>query len=378
MIHIYIFAYILYTLVCYAIAIMCDSCRLKKRDAKILLSILIFVGALIAALRPENTQDIEVYNAAYQDCLAYLKNVKLDLKNIFANRSFRDIELFYVMIMAFFRRVFVSPIFFYLIQGFFSNAIMVQGLYLLCQNTSETITGDKDKYFSNNVILIYALYQTFCGILYTSSAIRDGLSISIGVFAIANLLLKRKRLLSCVFLLASVLIHTTSIVLIGIYLVLLVWKRKIGNCSIVLTSLFVPALYFLKVGAVLVGFITPLIEELLNLLNINAFYSYIKLLDYQLPMREGFLVVATCIILALLSISGKIAVKESRYIIVVIIGLLMFVSAYPIPALARLLYVFVLFMIPVVVKMKKNRKLVYVFWTLLFVPQYIYVFSYFL
>lgn len=379
MIDTYVFVYSVYTLICYVLAIVLNNYKLKGNRTKILLIALMAVGALIAAIRPENTQDTGIYNSIYQDSLIYSDDTSVfDIQELFGNRIVGGIEMFYILIMGYFRNYFDSPVVFYFVQGFLSNILMVKGLYLLYENIVDR-KEETDSLNSRKAIIIYALYQMFCGVLYTSSAIRDGLSISIGIFSIANLLSKRRELLAYVLLVFSVLVHTTSIIFFPIYSVLLIWKRDIRNNAILLMSLLIPVLYFLRIGAVFVGGFVLFFEKVLALLNINFFVSYLNLLNYQLPYREGVIVVLTSAILAIISVSGEKIIKNTAsYIMLVFIGLLIMVSAYPIPAVVRFVYIFILFLVPVVARMELNANAVYIVWSLLFVPQFIYVFGYFL
>lgn len=373
----YVFVYSTYTIMCYVLAVGLNGYKPNGKRNETLLVSLMLIGALIAAVRPENTQDTRIYNDIYQYSIIYLENISIfDIQVFFANRMYGGIELFYILIMSCFRKIFDSPLVFYFVQGFLSNVLMVKGLCLLCENSVDKKTEETDGVNSSNSLIIYALYQIFCGVLYTSSAIRDGLSISIGLFAVANLLLGRKRVLSYILLIISVLIHTTSIIFLPIYLVLLIWKHDIRNGIVLLASFIVPVLYFLGVGALLVGGVVLIFETALGLLNIKYFLGYLGNLNYQLPYREGFIVLLTSVILAIMSVSGRLFVKKTAsYIVLAILGLLLMVFAYPIPAVVRFVYIFVLFLVPVVAKMRFNTTAVYMIWALFFIPQFIYVFG---
>lgn len=371
----YIFMYCAYSIIVFCIAILFEKARIKKSKIRTLLFLLIAIGSLIAAFRPEKTQDTEIYNVVYQNSVNYLNNFKINnLISIFANRSFYNIELFYVFIMAGFRHFFDSPVFFYFVQAFISNVVMVQAIYLLCEYIYELDTKEKkDIFTSHKLILIYSFYQIFCGVLYTSSAIRDGLSISLGVFAIASLLTGKRKKIAILFLLMSILIHTTSVILLVIYFVLWIWKSKISSTYLWMLSVLIPVFYFLKIGTISVELFTRAAEKILQLFHIPFFYSYITQLDYQLPMREAYIVVLSCFIIVM--ISNK-HLKNDKYIVIAFMGLIMFTLAYPIPSLARLLYIFIIFLIPVVIGSYRLSKIVYLMWTLYFIPQYIYVFGY--
>lgn len=371
----YTYAYILYAVIVYFIGMIMRRTNIKYRNTNILLLVIICTGALIAALRPENTQDTEIYNFVYERSLTDISSVEVfDLKTLFGNRMFYNIELFYIFLMSIFRRVFRTPVFFYFAQGIVSNIAMIYALFLLCEYTFDLNTIREKRYFiRKRIIQLYSFYIIFCGILYTSSAIRDGLSISIGLVAIGNLLLNRKKIFSVILIILSILIHTTSIILIPIYILLKIWKFKISKSCLYLLCVIIPILYLTKIGYYSVHVITDLVANILQLFNIQAFYSYITNLDFQLPMREGWILFLTCIILPLLYVNDK---KREKLLSIVLCGLFMFVFAYPIPALARLLYIFILFLFPIAIERVKYANIIGSLIFLYIVPQFIYVFGY--
>lgn len=371
----YIYAYIIYALVVFSIGIITFKHKLKIKHVSILLLMLIIIGAFIASVRPSMTQDTNIYNLVYDESMSIITSVEMKgIGTFFGNRYFYSVELFYILLMSVFRFIFSSPIIFYFVQGLISNICMMYGLFSLCEYIYDLDTKEKKIIFAEErLIRLYACYLLFCGILYTSSAIRDGLSISIGLVAISNLLLRRKEFLSIIFIILSILIHTKSIILIPIYLLLLLWKFKISRKSVYILSVLIPILYFSKIGKYLVPIFTWIIKNILQLFNIQAFYSYITNLDFQLPMREGMIIVITCFLIAL---SYKEDKKSCKYLATVICGLFIFVFAYPIPSLARILYIFLLFVFPLIIKDIKFEKYLYYLSILYLIPQAVYVFGY--
>lgn len=370
----YIFLYSTYAIIIYLFAIITYEYKIMLKYPLMILFVFILVGAAIASCRPTSTQDTELYNLVYESSLAYLINNKSSLYTLFANRSFYNIEIFYVILMAIFRRFFQSPFFFYFVQGIISNIAMMFGLFKLCEYVFELDSHEKRKYFIHRRLLqLYSFYVMFCGILYTSSAIRDGLSVAIGLVAVGNLLLNRKRVISIVLLIGSILIHTTSMIFVPILFLLKVWKVKFSKVWTLLLCVLVPILYVAGTGKYFVSIVTNVVATILQTLNIQAFYSYIRDLDFQIPLREGYLLLLTCAVISLSIIKNK---KTDKYLFIVFLGLYMFVFAYPIAALARLLYVFILFLLPIVMEKTKYSNLVHFISILYFVPQFVYVFGY--
>ena len=111
----------------------------------------------------------------------------------------------------------------------------------------------------------------------------------------------------------------------------------------------------------------------MQLFNIQAFYSYVNNLDFQLPMREGMIIVITCLLIILSNYENK---KFDAYRSMVILGLLIFTFAYPIPSLARILYIFLMFIFPVIIADGRFEKQLFVLSALYIIPQIVYVFGY--
>lgn len=375
MVNNYIYAYIIYALIVYVIGIITFKYKLEMKRVYILLITLITISAFLSSIRPSMTQDTSLYNLIYNESCSIISSIEMNgIGTFFGNRSFYSIELFYILLMSVFRLIFSSPIVFYFVQGIISNVCMIYGLFSLCEYIYNLDTKEKKIMFaSERLIRLYACYLLFCGILYTSSAIRDGLSLSIGLVAISNLLLQRKKLLSIIFIFFSILIHTKTIILIPLYLLVLLWKFRISRKAKYILSALIPVLYFSKIGKLLVPIFTWIIKNILQLFNIQAFYSYITNLDFQLPMREGMIIVVTCFLIALAYKEDK---KSSKYSAVVFCGLFIFVFAYPIPALARILYIFLLFVFPLIIKDIKYEKHLYYLSVLYLIPQAVYVFGY--
>lgn len=372
---IYMLVYILYLVLVLLISLYTFRHKFKVNEVYIILINLILIGALIAAIRPSISQDTNIYNLIYQESYSIMKSAEIrNIGSFFANRSYYSVELFYILIMSIFRCFFKTPIIFYFIHGIVSNFCMIYGIFLLCEYLYNLDTKEKKiKFIEEKLIRLFALYFMFCGVLYTSSAVRDGLSISVGLIAIGNLLLCRKRILSIVLIMLSILIHTKSIIFVPVFLLLYFWKYILSKNMIYFLSLSAIALYFCKIGKRSVPFFTKIISRILQLFNIQAFYSYITNLDFQLPMREGMIIVITCF---LIIISYKNDRKFSKYFCLTMCGVFMFIFAYPIPALARIMYIFIIFLFPVIINDSKYEKFIFLLATLYLVPQLVYVFGY--
>ena len=368
----YIIIYVIYALGVYLFSILSNNIVLKLRQVQLLIFIFIFLNSLIAAFRPEYTQDTEIYNAVYQGSLEYILSTKIT--RLFANRSFYNVEVFYVIIMACFRSVFKSPVAFYFVQGLASNILMMYALFSMCEYVFQLDTKMKRKdFFTTKGLQLYSAYLLMVGILFTSSAIRVGLSVALGFWGVSNMMLNRRNITSIILLVLSIWIHTTSIVFVPIVIFLKIWKHRLSAKWLYLFAIILPIMYLIGVGRYSVEILAKLVIHILESFNIQAFYSYVRNLEFIIPMREGWILVLTCILMCLTYAKNK---NLHKYLYVVLIGLFMLVLAYPIPAIARLLYIFVIFLLPVLMEKTRYSRLSQVLTILYFVPQYVYVFGY--
>lgn len=360
----------------YCISVLSVNSVFEKRLVYVLLGVLIVTNALLAALRPEGTQDTDIYNEVYADSVQSVSSVGFQgFENIFANRSIQHIDLGYVVLMSLFRGIFADPFVFYFVQGVVSNVLSIYGLFALCLFVHNITDREAaERLFNARVIQIFGFYLLFCGILYTSSAIRDGLSIALALCALGDVLLGRHRVRAGVFALLSILFHATSIIFILFFIVLKLFKFSLSKEQVAALCAIAVVMYALGLGKYTVMFVAGFGNTILDFLGISAFRSYLNQLDYQLPLREGYLVLATGFIMILGY--AKRNERADTCVVIVLIGMFMMALAYPMPAIVRFFYIFVLFMIPVMVDESSKFNAVWYVSIVMLVPQAIYVFGY--
>ena len=185
MVRAYINIYILYILLVNILGFFLGNKRIKLIQMMLIVGFLITLTSLIAAFRPESAQDTGIYNFVYDNSVRYIMSSKIeDFFSLFANRSFYSVEYFYILIMSLFREIFKSPVIFYFVQGFLSNIMILYSIVLLSKYIGLFDDSSKVVFVERNLLKLFVLYTNFCGILYTSSAIRDGLSIAFGLLGL--------------------------------------------------------------------------------------------------------------------------------------------------------------------------------------------------
>lgn len=369
--------YILYLLICGLFLLFLPFvCIKNKRQCWTILLGFIVVNAVIASARSYDMPDTMVYKNTYESCLYIIHSFKPhSLREIFFNRQNNSIEIGFIYLMYIVRICGFDFRFFLGIISFLTSVIFMRGMELIF----ESLCGDneaKQKQLPKMVLTSWFIYIYLEGILYTSVALRSGLSMAIGVFFLGSVLTKRHNIFTQIIcLIIAILIHSTGITW-GIIFLLWIFLPKLLNRTrflVIWGLLFVG--YYLNFAKYTINTILGVIRSLLSFLGISAFSSYFISLEFIVQKREMFIILFVGFVCALVY-SDKI--ESDKMALLVLIGFSAFTFAYPIQAVSREADYFITFAIPLIVigELNKNKyiSLAINILTLLFVvPQYIMI-----
>ena len=376
----YIIAYTIYIGVCGLLFFLDDYFNNSDLQDKVILFFLIFVTSLIAAFRPINAPDTQIYARVYDESISIIKSLRIEnFSSIFANRQYYSIELGYIFFMSFFRH-FCGYRMFLFLNSMLSNWLIIGGLSSL----SSYIYQKSDiKYVSNyigrsGIITIYSMYMMMCGVLYSSVTIRAALSLGLGLCFIAYTLRDEKRLIwSFLLAISSFLVHSTGIVFVLIFILIVISKFEIS--PVILKGLWVvlTLLYFANIARYTVSGFMQIKDFIFNALGIAAFNSYFTNLEFTIQLREGMIIVLSGVILAIALVKNRL---DSVFAILILIGIGLLTFAYPVHAMSRLADFFLIFLIPIAGyygKIEDYRKfrIVKGLFVLLYIPQYVMIFT---
>lgn len=381
----YAVIYSLYVLLCIIMMLTDDVVVFKRQGEKIVLLILILINSIIAATRPIESADTITYMQTYERSISIINNTDLSygFSAIFANRLNNSIEIAFIYIMALFKQIVSVRIFFFFIS-MISNLMIVCSLnsinkYIQVKEKRELISKDNR---NSSIFSTWCYYMLLGGVLYSSVTIRAALSIAFGLAFISRMLNKGRKglLLSCVLELVAMLVHTTGIIFIFMFGVCIVFKMNIKSCIIKVIGLSLTVLYFLNISRYALSAFNNIKNVIFGILHINAFSSYFSNFEFQIQMREGFLIVLTVLLLSLVYFETR---TYSIFSILILIGVALYTFAYPVHAISRLADMFIIFLIPMLVNCKRyvNRNkllIVKLLAVMFYVPQYIMVFARFM
>lgn len=374
---IYTSTYLLYAVVCFIICLFCSSVKIKRTQGLLVLAILVIINSVIAAFRPEHTPDTLAYMEVYQNSERIIKEVQIsNIGDWFFNRSYYSIELGFIFIMA------VDSFLFHSVRGFFFlvalavSVLSISGI-LLCVNACVENKKKRIIWDSSNLLMLWCVYLFWGGILYTSVAIRSGLSIALGLCFIGLFLSGKRYFLSFCCIVLAMSIHSTAITFVVIVVLLRYMPVCINKGTACMAWGICILCYLLGVGNYTVKIALSFIAWAFRLLKINAFSSYFTNIEFAFQKREFFVIIVTGIFLLMAYTNKKII---SRLSFVVLIGIMISTFAYPIHALSREVDLFTCFVIPMICyagMVLSQRKILYIKFVIpfLLVPQYVMVFA---
>lgn len=380
----YTLIYSIFILVCALLLFFDDFFYNTLIQDKIILLILVIITSLIAAFRPLDSSDTNMYVLAYDRSISIVQNVKFsNFNSIFANRQYYSIELGFIIYMSFFRHFCGYRVFFFL-NSVISNLLIIYGLNLLKEyavsNDDVDLIG-KNKNVAKGkpgIISLFSMYMLMCGVLYSSVTIRAALSLGLGLTFIGYTLKDGRRIIySFLLALASLLIHTTGVVFIAILILILLGRAKIKAIVIKVLWVLLALLYFGNIARYTINGFLKFKDFLFNLLNIGAFSSYFTEIEYAIQMREGMIVIICGLILAFIYQKSRI---NSIFSVLVLIGIGLFTFAYPVHAMSRLADYFIVFLIPMagysaLYEDYRKNMITKIMFALLYLPQYVMIFT---
>lgn len=300
---------------------------------KLVLSILVISLCITAALRPYDSSDTEIYRRVYENSILYIENFSpRSISDIFFNRTYNSVELGFIFFMYPFRIIGVHFRFFLFVVSLLTSILTLTGLYILFFAIKEDCDINEEQI--PKLVFCSWLYFVFLdGILYTSTAIRSGLSMSLGLLFLGLMLTKMKGKAVAIFcLITSILLHSTGLIWILIYLLWLIVPAFTNKKAFIIIWGVLGLGYLANIAKYAVTGVLSFVSFLLRTFKINAFSSYFVGLDFELQKREIFLIVFVGL-LCIFAYQEKKSIKKLEFF--ALLGFAVFTFAYPITAVSR-------------------------------------------
>lgn len=338
--------YMFYVFTCIFVAFILPYLKIKSMRQSWIIIILLIVGnSILAGTRSFDLPDTEVYRTVYDNSISIIESGPVNsLKDILFNREYNSIELGFIFLMYLSKISNLSFRMFLALISILTSFMFIKGIELIIRSESCDIAC-YNKNVPKMLILSWVYFIMFDGILYTSIVLRSGLSLAAGIMFLGMMRnCETNKILAMVFLLFSVLVHSTGITWILIYFLWSVFPRIVNKRIFIATWIFLLIGYFFNMAKHTIMILIEIVKWLLVTININAFGSYFTELEFIVQKREYliiFLVGLVCII----------CYKDKRIIrrcaLLVLLGFSIFTFAYPIGAISREADYFISFFVPI-------------------------------
>lgn len=339
----YRIASVIFVLGCYGISLLLCFFQLTHKQSKILIFALILINCVISANRPYISPDTSTYIRAFDESLIIANSSNLNgLRDIFFNREYYSMEMPFILLMALFKKLGLSIKVFFGAISFTTSLTTIIGLH----NCSGYIIKERSviRNTAATDTIMWYLYMAFCGILYTSTAIRAGLCIGLGLCAFGLIINNKKHILALLLFISAILFHSVGVLFIFIYMLFVLAPTKItrGHCIIAVGLSSVA--YGLGLCTLTSVYAIKAAREILGIFKINAFSSYTYTLLFSFRLKILFYIVGVGTLLILSYKPGK---NASRMAFLAIIGILIYSFGSEIGAIHRVSDYFILMLIPI-------------------------------
>ena len=332
-----------YVLGCYILSLLFVRFCLTRRQSQIIVILLIIINCAISANRPFLSPDTSTYIRAYNESLLIANNLHLNgISDLLFNRKYYSMEMPFILLMALFNKLSISWRAFFGTTCFVTSVTTISGLHL-CEKyiVGETKGNAPDKPAD---VPMWYMYMSLCGILYSSTAIRAGLCIGLGLCAFGLVINHRKPALAGVLFAIAILFHSIGVLFVLVYFAFVVAPTFIRkkHCAICvgISSLG----YSVGIGTVTSILLIKTARVILSVMGIDAFSSYTYTLLFSFKLKVLFYIVGVGILLIL---SYKYNHNNSRMAFLVIIGIAIYSFASEIASIHRISDYFILYLIPI-------------------------------
>ncbi len=318
--------------------------RLKKKYAQLLCIVLVsLLIAVYAALRPLDTHDTRAYIDVYdqlQSPSAYLSG--------FFKVGYRpwplNMEAGFVFLFSIYKALFHSFRLSFFCIAFFNSFLFLFASYGIAESNLEQINFTK----------LLALFFSSYALLYCCIAIRGGMSISVGLFAV-YCTFKRKYILSLVFFYAAMLFHTMGILFVPFIVLTIVFRNKVGlpkGVLYVCGAICVCSLAF-RLGGYVINTVSKIVIAFFDKTGMKGLGGYVREIDNNETGKRIWLTALTGIAVVY-SVCCKGDV-DRRMLIMILIGMFIVSFLYPITSISRASDYCYIFVLPIIASCRLDK-----------------------
>lgn len=305
--------------------------------------ILICLFSVWASLRPFTVPDTSNYLGIFN----VLDKISFTFEGIFSRVKIVDSEFGFSYITKYLREQGISFRLYLFIMAIIINITTVIGIKFICEYIDK-----KHKY---DYFTVFVLFLIFLGLHNFNVALRAGLSIGFGLFAIGIYLKYEKLLISCLFIILSMLFQSMGIAFILILLSIILPIKFKKKHFIIIWCVSI-ALVVLRLPGFLALYIVKLLGLLTSIIGVSAFNQYLEATvgGGSVPINIIFRVFTLGFITWIAYRNDK---RYAKIALIVSLGIFAQAICYPLEGLYRVMEYFFMFIIPIIaIDIKNSRK----------------------
>lgn len=325
--------------------------RIVRKQVKVFSIFISVLFVMLLTFRPEISPDTESYIQIYNTSSNVLKSIDgVSLMNKYGNSDY-SVEYGYLLLCRLLHAIIPSYRFLFLFSAIITITVIPKAL--------NSIVGKNDEngFVNNNEDILRLSYISTFGLLYSGVAIRAGLAISLGLFAVA-LSRKKRFVLSLVITLFAFAIQRSSIVFLFINLLVTLLGTNNSNYSNGI---------FLSMGLLGTVLLLPSFRLSLSKKTVVGFFSFLermKIQDFYYgyfvgnnAVNVGFTKLLVCLLCCIMLLSFYVQRKKypKCYSVVLIAPILIILFFSGARALSRFYDMFLIFVLPLLVMMQSEN-----------------------
>ena len=313
-----------------------------KREELLIGTIIVIFFSVAMAWRPLEFPDTKSYNEIFQN---------IDMKKHYGFDPFGEIlsvEYGFLYLMKFVKRFTDNVHIFYLCLNLLTCSLFMYG----AKRVTEQVLNIR---FHSLALL--AVYMAYFGMYYTGIAIRQGLSLSLGICCIP-LIKEKKYLKVCILLMLSFLVHRLAITNIGVFIIFIFFHQDFGRKKYFIVWIACGLYLFFNTSIFLQEMFAGLLSRILPLIHMESFLYYIT--DYMLDVfRISKLNIFLWLFIGILTFYNNKAWDTKCLLNIVYAGLILSILLYTMKGSSRIYDYFTIYSVlivgGVITKVKKNR-----------------------
>jgi len=318
--------------------------KISVKHKRLLLLIFVVSSSFFVSFKPMEVKDtaryLEVFGSNHS--LQYIIN-NYDVR--YGNR-YMGLDIGFVLYMFFIKGLGITFRGFVFVNSIISLTIFIVGINSLCNEKKTKVNVD--------ILRVAMLFMIMYGFHYSAIVLRGGLSIGLGICAVAESMKKKKKLWLIILLLAlSMSVQSMGLLnIIPVFICMRDIRISRKNAMIVLTFVFVWFLF--NIGSIVTPVIAQLLLRFLSWSPLVGFSTKVNDADYRVGLRDWLMWIISVILIYFSEDKNnrKMNLKMSMTC-----GMVLLCFGYPFRAFSRVVDYLFVYSVPVIyVNMEEHKR----------------------